>query len=118
MDWDVFRAEGLAKALTDAGHEVSERTVNRWKAGTHRPTRAQLRAIVELVADTKEEAAPGWERLEVMLEAVRLKLNVTDAELDQAEADLLTARRLGGSGKRRPRGTGGAPGGSGAGVGP
>ena len=45
MDWNVFRSEGLAKALTDAGHGVSARTIDRWKSGTSKPSKGQLRAI-------------------------------------------------------------------------
>ena len=74
--------------------------------------------VVRFGPDTQKEAAPEWERLEVVLEAVRLKLEVSDAELLQAEADLLVRRRLAGTGTRRRQGGGGAPGGSGAGAAP
>ena len=57
----MFRSEGLAKALTDAGHEVSDRTVDRWKAGTSKPSKGHLQAIRELVgADTTKEPPPDW----------------------------------------------------------
>lgn len=49
MDWRMFSPSGLAAALTDSGHAISERTVQRWKAGTHQPRPADLRAIRELV---------------------------------------------------------------------
>ena len=56
----MFRSEGLAKALTDAGYSVSSRTVDRWKAGESRPSKGHLQAIRELVGAT-QNAAPSEE---------------------------------------------------------
>lgn len=51
----IFEAKALAEALTKAGHSVSERTAQRWKAGETHPKPQDIRAIRELVGAT----APG-----------------------------------------------------------
>lgn len=53
MDWRMFSPSGLAEALTDSGHKVSERTVQRWKAGAQ-PRPADLRAIRDLVGHSEK----------------------------------------------------------------
>lgn len=53
----MFRSEGLAKALTDAGHSVSARTVDRWKSGESTPSKGHLEGIRELVGATKSAPA-------------------------------------------------------------
>lgn len=55
----VFEGKALAAALTEAGHEVSEKTVQRWKAGDTKPKPQDIRAIQSLIgAETQKEAAP------------------------------------------------------------
>lgn len=106
MDWEIFRAEGLAKALTDAGYDVSERTVNRWKAGTHRPSKSQLEAIRKIVgahentAPSEEGAAsellrlwggtepPAWSNVQ----AAKV---IAEIRRDRSEAFAAMARRIG-----------------------
>ncbi len=46
----LFDAAALARALKDTGHEVSERTVQRWKAGESTPKLQDLAAIRRLLA--------------------------------------------------------------------
>ena len=58
VDLSVFEAKALAHALTEHGHSVSERTVQRWKAGTTKPKPQDIRAIRELLAATEKE--PPW----------------------------------------------------------
>jgi hypothetical protein len=93
----VFEAKALATALTEAGHSVSERTVQRWKAGDT-PSKAQdVRAIRELVgamiADTTNEAAPLWAgRLVANVEAIAQKVGVTDD--DRLEAERLAVAEM------------------------
>jgi hypothetical protein len=55
----VFEAKALAAALTEAGYSVSERTVQRWKAGQTRPKPQDIRAIRDLVgaSEANERAA-------------------------------------------------------------
>jgi hypothetical protein len=56
----VFEAKALAAALTDAGHSVSERTVQRWKAGETHPKPQDVAAIRRLIGaslpDTQKNA--------------------------------------------------------------
>lgn len=63
MDWNLFRAEGLSRALTAAGHDVSKRTVERWKAGESTPSKGHLEAIRRLVCGddyrTQRSTPPG-----------------------------------------------------------
>lgn len=59
----VFEAKALAAALTEAGYSVSERTVQRWKAGQTHPKPQDIRAIRVLVGSldvTKEAEPPDW----------------------------------------------------------
>ena len=116
----MFRSEGLAKALTDAGHEVSERTVDRWKAGTSKPSKGHLQAIRELVgADTTKEPPPDWagemeERIvsevlvnrEVLLEALAAGFaERAERELDEDNDD----EEPDGTGDQPPGGAGPKP---------
>ena len=59
MDLRVFEAKALAQALTDRGHAVSERTVQRWKKGVTKPKPQDIPAIRQLLG-IKEEALPPW----------------------------------------------------------
>ena len=58
----VFEAKALAAALTDAGHSVSERTVQRWKSGTTKPKPQDIRAIHRVIrlAGTEKAPPPEW----------------------------------------------------------
>jgi hypothetical protein len=111
MDWNVFRSEGLAKALTDAGYDVSARTIDRWKSGTSKPSKGQLRAIAELLGD-KERAAPSMterlELIEAILRSTALVSGVTPAELEAIEEAhqraLVLRRSQQQSGGRNPKG--------------
>lgn len=110
----MFRSEGLAKALTDAGHSISPRTVDRWKAGESRPSKGHLQAIRELVGtpDTaKEPPDPSWiERLLAGVMALETESEIT--ELALAEAEARAAAYLAVARQRRQR-----PGAGGGGVG-
>lgn len=59
----VFEAKALAAELTAAGHAVSERTVQRWKAGKTQPKPQDIKAIRDLVGatlpDTQKSAPPA-----------------------------------------------------------
>lgn len=66
VDWEMFRSEGLAKALTNAGHGVSARTVDRWKAGESTPSKGHLQAIRELVG-AQQNAPAGAGAAEELL---------------------------------------------------
>jgi hypothetical protein len=99
----IFEGKALAKALTDAGYQLSEATAQRWIRGATTPKPQDIRAIRELVGamlpdTTKEAAPPEWaERLEVYLLALVRKRGVSVAEMEQAEADLGVALTLSGS---------------------
>lgn len=60
----VFEAKALASALTDAGYSVSERTVQRWKAGRTKPKPQDVQAVRELVgaltAEYESAPPPKW----------------------------------------------------------
>jgi hypothetical protein len=61
----IFEAKALAEELTQAGHSISERTAQRWKAGETKPKPQDIRAIRELVGatipdTTKEAPRPEW----------------------------------------------------------
>jgi hypothetical protein len=58
VDLSVFEAKALALALTEHGHSVSERTVQRWKSGTTKPKPQDIDAIRRLVGATEKE--PPW----------------------------------------------------------
>lgn len=72
----VFEAKALAEELTAAGHSVSERTAQRWKAGKTKPKPQDIRAIRDLIGatlpDTKNEPPdPSWVgRLETKVDAI------------------------------------------------
>jgi hypothetical protein len=74
VDLSVFEAKALALALTEHGHSVSERTVQRWKSGTTKPKPQDIRAIRALVGSLdiqKEAAPPDWaERLEAKVDSI------------------------------------------------
>jgi hypothetical protein len=83
MDLRVFEAKALAAALTEAGHSVSERTVQRWKAGVTKPKPQDIRAIRHLLdVETQRSAAPPhWaERLIEMVDQVyQTQVELADA---------------------------------------
>lgn len=88
----LFEGKALHRALTEAGHEVSVRTVQRWVSGQTPPKAQDMAAIRRLLELTDEEAAPpAWaERL--MDEAVtRVIEALAPADLREA-AELLIAR--------------------------
>ena len=60
----VFEAKALARALTEAGHAVSERTVQRWKAGKTKPKPQDIQAIRRVIRlpDATKEPPPEWAR--------------------------------------------------------
>lgn len=54
----VFEAKALAAALTDAGHSVSERTVQRWKSGATKPKPQDIQAIHRIIRMDTEKPTP------------------------------------------------------------
>ena len=54
----IFEGKALAEALTASGHQVSEKTVQRWKNGTTKPKPQDIRAIRALVGVTTKDAPP------------------------------------------------------------
>ena len=54
MDLTIFEAKALANGLTKFGHSVSERTVQRWKAGITRPKPQDIEAIRRMLGIQKE----------------------------------------------------------------
>lgn len=57
----IFEAKALAAALTEAGHSVSERTVQRWKKGDTRPKPQDVAAIRRVVgASENDPLKPAW----------------------------------------------------------
>lgn len=107
----VFEAKALAAALTEAGHSVSERTVQRWKAGTTKPKPQDIRAIYGVIGLAYEEAAPPeWvERLLTGVMALEAKIEVSDSELDRAEALAAAWVATAEQRRRHRQGGGGAP---------
>jgi hypothetical protein len=59
VDLSIFEAKALANALTAHGHSVSERTVQRWKAGATKPKPQDIDAIHRLLGQ-QEESPPAW----------------------------------------------------------
>jgi len=81
----LFDAAALARALREQGHEVSERTVQRWKAQTVTPKAQDMAAIRRLLGQLDIPTIPHW--AERMLAGIMaLESSVSDDELAQAEA--------------------------------
>ncbi len=108
----IFEAKALASALTDAGHSVSERTVQRWKAGETNPKPQDLHAIRLLIDASfqahEETAPPEWaRRLSVRLRAHSAKLAVSPDDLALAAIEEAAEWVVGEGGAGRPRQQGG-----------
>lgn len=89
----VFEAKALAEALTDAGHSVSERTVQRWKAGKTKPKPQDVRAIRNLVgaqlaldAEKSRPQPSDWNRLMERVDAIVVAV---DARVGETRAERL-----------------------------
>ena len=93
MDLRVFEAKALAEALTEAGHSVSERTAQRWKAGDTAPKPQDITAIWRLLGVDKPKSPPAWaEGLVRMTVAEVLDGPAMDALLDRAMERVATLR--------------------------
>jgi hypothetical protein len=105
----LFDAAALARALRDEGHEVSERTAQRWKAGTSTPKPQDLAAIRRLLGEPERAALPDWaERLMAGVMALEEKGGVSDEELAKAEARAALWAAFAEARKRPRRGDGAA----------
>lgn len=100
MDLAIFEAKALAQALTDNGHSVSERTVQRWKKGETAPKPQDIRAIRELLGTMKEAAPPSLEerlsRIELYVQAIAAATPGAEdeiADIDRRVLDLERARQ-------------------------
>jgi predicted DNA-binding transcriptional regulator YafY len=102
VDWlGLFAGKPLHRALVDAGHEVSVRTVQRWIAGTSPPKAQDLEAIRRLLPGGQEPPAWAKRLLEGVL-ALEAKAGVSESELAQAQARAAAALALARRGPRRP----------------
>ena len=83
----LFDAAALARALREEGHEVSERTAQRWRAGTSTPKPQDMAAIRRLLGEEQRPVMPDWaERLMAGVMALEEKGAISDEELVKAEA--------------------------------
>lgn len=101
----------LRKVTGKSGQAVAD-----WKKGKIPASRLEeiATAVRDLLPNNEEAAPPVWaERLLATVEAVRLKLGITEDELAEAEADLMVLRNLGTTGSGRQPSSGGASAGSG-----
>lgn len=105
----LFDAAALARALKEEGHEVSERTAQRWKAGSVDPKPQDIAAIRRLIGEPERAALPGWaERLMVGVMALEAKGAISDEELVKAEARAAAWAAFAEERRRPRRGAGGA----------
>lgn len=109
----IFEGKALAKALTDAGYQLSEATAQRWIRGATAPKPQDIRAIRELVGamlpDTTKAAPPWWaERLLAGVMALEKANNITDADVAAARAQAMAlVRQIAASNPSKPRRSGG-----------